>query len=137
VTLGAYALFTALCLLLAYRGLLRTWSLAISVVIDIAVLMITIWSFHLEYNQPPTLYLKAPTLLYVFIIIALKGAVTTFLRLPSPDLTVLKPRLGGECLDRRSCLPAWPKRLVTRSKKSFAAKRSAETWKSSVCYRLS
>jgi hypothetical protein len=70
VTLGAYTLFTALRLLLAYRGALRTWFLTISVVIDIVVLMITIWSFHLQYDQPPTLYLKAPTLLYVFIIIA-------------------------------------------------------------------
>lgn len=73
VTLGVYALFTALRLVLAYRGVLRTWFLALSVVIDIAVLMITIWSFHLQYDQPPTLYLKAPTLLYVFIIIALRA----------------------------------------------------------------
>jgi hypothetical protein len=73
VALGVYTLFTALRLVLAYRGVLRTWFLAISVVIDIAVLMITIWSFHLQYDQPPTLYLKAPTLLYVFIIIALRA----------------------------------------------------------------
>ena len=73
LTLGAYTLFTALRLVLAYRGVLRTWFLATSVVIDIAVLMITIWSFHLQYSQPPTLYLKAPTLLYVFIIIALRA----------------------------------------------------------------
>ena len=73
VTLGAYALFTALRLLLAYRGALRTWFLTISVVIDIVVLMVTIWSFHLQYDQPPTFYLKAPTLLYVFIIISLRA----------------------------------------------------------------
>jgi adenylate cyclase len=73
VTLGTYALFTALRLLLAYRGALRTWFLTISVVIDIVVLMVTIWSFHLQYDQPPTLYLKAPTLLYVFIIISLRA----------------------------------------------------------------
>src|SRR5260370_3508713 len=73
VTLGAYTLFTALRLVLAYRAVLRTWFLTISVVIDIVVLMITIWSFHLQYNQPPTLYLKAPTLLYVFIIISLRA----------------------------------------------------------------
>jgi adenylate cyclase len=45
---------------------------AISTVIDIAVLMITIWSFHLQYHAPPALYLKAPTLMYVFILIALR-----------------------------------------------------------------
>jgi adenylate cyclase len=73
VTLGAYALFTALRLVLAYRAALRRWFVGLSVVIDITVLMITIWSFHLQYDQPPTLYLKAPTLLYVFIIIALRA----------------------------------------------------------------
>jgi adenylate cyclase len=56
VTLGAYALFTA-----------------VRLVIDIVVLMVTIWSFHLQYDQPATLYLKAPTLLYVFIIISLRA----------------------------------------------------------------
>ena len=32
-----------------------------------------IWSFHLQYGQPPSFYLKAPTLLYVFIFIALRA----------------------------------------------------------------
>jgi adenylate cyclase len=31
-----------------------------------------IWAFHLQYNQPPTFYLKSPTLLYVFIFISLR-----------------------------------------------------------------
>ena len=35
--------------------------------------MLTIWSFHLQYQQPATVYLKAPTLLYVFILIALRA----------------------------------------------------------------
>ena len=39
-------------------------------VVDIAVLMITIWSFRLRYRAPPALCLKAPTLMYVFILIA-------------------------------------------------------------------
>lgn len=71
-TLGAYALFTLLRLYLAYRHRLRPWLLALSVAVDMLVLMITIWSIHLQYGQPPALYLKAPTLLYVFIIIALR-----------------------------------------------------------------
>ena len=40
--------------------------------VDVAVLLITIWSFHLQYNAAPALYLKAPTLMYVFILIALR-----------------------------------------------------------------
>ena len=50
VTLGACTLFTALRLVLAYRGALRTWFLTISVLIDIVVLMVTIWSCHLQYG---------------------------------------------------------------------------------------
>lgn len=73
VTLAAYALFTALRLWLALRGRLSEAFLALSVVVDIAVLMITIWSFHLQYAQPASVYLKAPTLLYVFIIIGMRA----------------------------------------------------------------
>ena len=32
-----------------------------------------IWSFPLQYEQPPSFYLKIPTLLYVFIIISLRA----------------------------------------------------------------
>jgi adenylate cyclase len=35
--------------------------------------MVLIWSFHRTYQQPPSFYLKAPTLLYVFIFIALRA----------------------------------------------------------------
>src|SRR5689334_4417274 len=73
VTLSLYGLFTLLRLWFAYRGRLAPWFLAASVLIDIAVLVVTIWSFHLQYDQPPGLYLKAPTVLYVFIIIALRA----------------------------------------------------------------
>jgi adenylate cyclase len=71
--LGLYAMFTALRLWLALRGRLNAGFLSLSVVVDIAVLMVTIWSFHLQYQQPATIYLKAPTLLYVFILIALRA----------------------------------------------------------------
>ena len=73
LTLAAYALFTALRLWLALRGRLSQHFLAVSVIVDVTVLMITIWSFHLQYAQPPSIYLKAPTLLYVFIIIGMRA----------------------------------------------------------------
>jgi adenylate cyclase len=72
VTLTAYAVFTVVRLYLAYARRLPGWFLTLSVVIDMAVLLVTIWSFHLQYQQPPGFYLKAPTLLYAFIIIALR-----------------------------------------------------------------
>ncbi|MBA8907584.1 adenylate/guanylate cyclase domain-containing protein [Aminobacter ciceronei] len=71
-TLGIYAVFTAVRIALAYRRHLTRGFLTVSTVVDIAVLMITIWSFHLQYQAPPALYLKAPTLMYVFILIALR-----------------------------------------------------------------
>lgn len=71
--LSLYATFTALRLAFALKGRLTPGFLSLSVVVDIAVLMVTIWSFHLQYQQPATIYLKAPTLLYVFILIALRA----------------------------------------------------------------
>lgn len=44
-----------------------------SIIFDTALLMILIWSFHIQYEQPPSFYLKAPTLLYIFIFIALRA----------------------------------------------------------------
>ncbi len=71
--LATYIAFTVLRLFLVYRLALPRWFVALSVVADIALLLITIWSFHLQYMQPPSFYLKAPTLLYIFIFIALRA----------------------------------------------------------------
>jgi len=70
--LGLYALFTTLRLWLTLRDRLTPFFLGLSVIVDVALLMLTIWSFHLQYQEPATIYLKAPTLLYVFILIALR-----------------------------------------------------------------
>ena len=71
--LAAYLLFTLLRLWLAYRAWLPRWFLALSAILDIALLMLLIWSFHLQYDQPAAFYLKAPTWGYVFIFIALRA----------------------------------------------------------------
>ena len=70
--LAFYFVFTVIRLYLALKRRLPNWMIALSVVIDMTVLLITIWSFHLQYDQPPGLSLKAPTLLYIFILIALR-----------------------------------------------------------------
>ena len=72
VALWVYGGFTLWRLYLALTERLTHAVLTFSVVIDIAVLMLTIWSFHLQYGAPPAIYLKAPTLMYVFILIALR-----------------------------------------------------------------
>lgn len=71
--LGAYVIFTLVRLNLAYRGRLPNWLLYVSVVMDMALLLALIWSFHLKYDQPASFYLKVPTLLYVFIFISLRA----------------------------------------------------------------
>lgn len=71
-TLAIYMVFTIVRLSLALRQRLPRWFIAMSVVVDVVVLLVTIWSFHLQYEAPPALYLKAPTLMYVFILIALR-----------------------------------------------------------------
>jgi adenylate cyclase len=70
--LAAYLGFTLLRLTLAYRNRLSEWMRYLSIVIDMSLLIGLIWSFHLQYMQPPSFYLKAPTVLYIFIFIALR-----------------------------------------------------------------
>jgi len=71
--LAAYFVFTVTRLVLSYRISLPPWFLTISVFVDIALLMLLIWSFHIQYEQPASFYLKAPTIMYVFIFIALRA----------------------------------------------------------------
>lgn len=73
IALAAYFAFTVVRLWLARRGHLPAWFLVLSTIVDMSALMVLIWSFHLQYQQPPAFYLKAPTLLYVFILIALRA----------------------------------------------------------------
>ncbi len=71
--LAAYLIFTMFRLVGAHRGRLANWLLMVSVVMDIGLLMVLIWSFHVQYMQPASFYLKAPTMVYVFIFIALRA----------------------------------------------------------------
>jgi len=71
--LSAYLSFTLLRLWLSYRNPLPGWFVTLSIVADIALLMGTIWSFHIQYMQPASFYLKAPTVLYIFIFVALRA----------------------------------------------------------------
>jgi adenylate cyclase len=73
VLLTIYTAFVLWRMRCAYRGTLTARLLSISAIADVIVFMATIWSFTLQYNQPAALYLKAPTLLYAFILIALRA----------------------------------------------------------------
>lgn len=71
--LGIYLVFTLIRLIAAYRTILSRPFLMASVVIDMGLLMVLIWSFHIQYAQVASFYLKAPTIMYVFIFIALRA----------------------------------------------------------------
>jgi adenylate cyclase len=71
--LGIYGVFTLWRLRLSYRGGLKQWQRYGSAAIDVGVLMALIWSFPAQYGEPAALYLKAPTLLYVYILIGLRA----------------------------------------------------------------
>ena len=72
LVLGGYAVFTLLRLALSWWQRLTPALLYLSIVLDMALLLALIWSFHLKYAQPPSFYLKAPTLIYIFIFIGLR-----------------------------------------------------------------
>lgn len=71
--LAAFIGVTALRIVAAHRRWFNPPLLVLGVCVDMALLMGLIWSFHLQYEQPAPFYLKSPTLLYVFIFIALRA----------------------------------------------------------------
>lgn len=71
--LAAFFLAGVVRLAVVHRGRVAGWFVAASVVAELALLLLLIWSFHIQYEQPPAFYLKAPTLLYIFIFIALRA----------------------------------------------------------------
>src|SRR5918999_2620124 len=73
LALTGYTLFTAARLWLAYRGFLPGWLLVLSMLVDTALLLGLIWSFHIQYEQPVAFSLKVPTFVYLFAFIALRA----------------------------------------------------------------
>jgi adenylate cyclase len=68
-----YLAFTCFRVWLSYRIVLPSWYLVLSIIADVALLCGLIFSFHIQYNQPPAFYLKAPTMIYMFIFISLRA----------------------------------------------------------------
>lgn len=68
-----YFAFTVLRLWLSYRIALPTWLLVLSILADVTLLCAMIFSLHLQYNQPPSFYLKSPTMIYMFIFIGVRA----------------------------------------------------------------
>jgi len=71
--IGIYLAASLAGLAWARRRRLPDWAVYLSIVFDMSLLYVLIWSFHIQYGQPASFYLKAPTFLYVFIFIALRA----------------------------------------------------------------
>ncbi|GAB6051551.1 adenylate/guanylate cyclase domain-containing protein [Magnetospira thiophila] len=71
--IGIFFVFSILRLGLIHHGVFPRGLSLFAVAMDIVLLMALIWVFHIQYMQPAPFYLKAPTLLYVFIFIALRA----------------------------------------------------------------
>lgn len=71
--LAFYLSITLLGLIWAWRLGLPNWAVYGSIGIDVALLLALIWSFHVQYGQPASFALKAPTLLCAFIFVALRA----------------------------------------------------------------
>jgi adenylate cyclase len=70
--LAAYCAFTLVRLALALARKLPRGFVYLSIVVDIALLMGLIFSYHIQYAQPPSFVLKSPTFMWVFVLIALR-----------------------------------------------------------------
>ncbi len=71
--LAVYFVLNIIGLYWALNRGLPNWAVYGSIVFDMSLLMVLIWSFHVQYQQPPSFYLKAPTVLYIFIFIAIRA----------------------------------------------------------------
>jgi adenylate cyclase len=71
--LAGYLILNLIGLFWALKRGLPNWAVYGSIIVDMSLLMVLIWSFHIQYQQPASFYLKAPTVLYIFIFIAIRA----------------------------------------------------------------
>ncbi|GHB19223.1 adenylate cyclase [Pseudovibrio japonicus] len=73
LALSCYLVFTLVRIYVSFKTMLPVWYLVLSILADVALLVGLIFSFHIQYDQHPAFYLKAPTLMYLFLFIALRA----------------------------------------------------------------
>lgn len=73
LALSAFVLFSMLRLWLINRRRTPDWFVALSIIADVGIVLTLIWSFHLEYGQQPSFALKAPTFVYLFVLVVLRA----------------------------------------------------------------
>ncbi len=73
LAIGGYMAFTLARIAAAHARFLPGWLLVLSMIVDVAMLYVLIWTFHIAYDQPPAFYLKVPTFAYIFVFIAVRA----------------------------------------------------------------
>jgi adenylate cyclase len=73
VALGAFTLFSIFRLWLILRQKAPDWFVGLSILADVGLVLGLIWSFHLQYGQSAGFALKAPTFVYLFVLVVLRG----------------------------------------------------------------
>ncbi|MBX7146755.1 MAG: adenylate/guanylate cyclase domain-containing protein [Alphaproteobacteria bacterium] len=71
--LSLFSIFVLLRLYFLITGQLKSWLIGFFAIIEMAILIGTIWVYHIQYEQPALIYLKNTVFLYVFILIALRA----------------------------------------------------------------
>ena len=73
LALSAYIAFSVVRTWLVMRDRTPGWFVALSICADVSIVIGLIWSFHIEYQQPPGFALKAPTFTYLLVLIVLRA----------------------------------------------------------------
>ena len=71
--LSAFTLFSLFRFWLIARRSPPGWFVALSIIADVGLVLGLVWSFHIEYGKPASVMLKAPTFLYLFVLIAIRA----------------------------------------------------------------
>ena len=73
IAVTAFLFSAVMRLRVAYQRPLPRFAVGAFAVLDLIMLYALIWSYHVQYGQAPAFYLKAPTLLFVFVLIAIRA----------------------------------------------------------------
>ena len=73
LALSVFTLFSIFRLWLILRQKTPDWFVGLSISADISLVLALIWSFHLQYGHAASYALKAPSFVYLFVLIVLRA----------------------------------------------------------------
>lgn len=72
LVLGCYSPFLCLRIYLAYQKKITTAVSSLFTIIDVFLILATVWLYHVEYKQPPSMSLQVSTFQFLALMIALR-----------------------------------------------------------------